>query len=280
MNRDFDKWLKTFRKTNRTYKYWVDFDKVLVNANKLKVELNILNSLIGSDNIEQDFDKIIIEYPKCLQVIPLLLAIREKNNQVVQSDYQFDFKKENDYFGNKIKYLNFLRQTGLFDLIENRKIKNLYDYVIGVEVGLDTNARKNRGGKIMAEIIAGYFKSRDIEYQEEIYASDLEKRYGLDLSTITNNGQADKRFDFVVFKNNIVYGIEVNFYSSGGSKLNETARSYKEITLASEKIDNFKFVWITDGQGWNNAKRNLKETFDVLDDIYNLNDLENGKLKM
>lgn len=130
----------------------------------------------------------------------------------------------------------------------------------------------------MSKIVSDYFDANKIKYEKEVYTHDLEKRYGLDLSSITNNGQASKRFDFVVEKNGTVFGIEVNFHSGGGSKLNETARSYKEIAIASKDIKNFQFVWITDGAGWKSARKNLKETFDILDDIYNIADMNSGEL--
>lgn len=130
----------------------------------------------------------------------------------------------------------------------------------------------------MSKIVSDYFDVNGIKYEKEVYTHDLEKRYGLDLSSITNNGQASKRFDFVVEKSGTIFGIEVNFYSGGGSKLNETARSYKEIATASKKVKNFQFVWITDGAGWKSAKKNLKETFDILDDIYNIADMNSGEL--
>jgi len=276
-NRNFELWLKTFQNTNRTYSYWVDFDKVIKNADEMKVELNILNSLIGSLDIKNEFVKIIQNYPKCLKCIPLLIAVR--NSEIEQIEGIFKFFDKSDFLSDKKKYIEFMDKVGLFDIIKNRKIKNFYDYVVGIEVGLDSNARKNRGGDLMSKIVSSYFDDNKIKYEKEIYTHDVEKRYGLDLSKITNKGQASKRFDFVVNKNNVVFGIEVNFYSSSGSKLNETARSYKELAIASKGIKNFKFVWITDGAGWNSAKKNLKETFDILNEIYNIADMKSGKLK-
>ena len=99
--------------------------------------------------------------------------------------------------------------------------------------------------------------------------------FGLDLSKISNNEKTEKRFDFVFTKGKHVYACECNVYG-GGSKLNETARSYKTLALEAKDIPNFTLVWFTDGTGWNSAKHNLEETFNVLDTIYNLNDLEKG----
>lgn len=197
-----------------------------------------------------------------------------------KGSYTYRFDKPNYTID---EYATFMHKTGLFDLIGRHIINNLVDYVTGVEVGLDSNGRKNRGGHLMEDLVerylikAGYEKG--VSYFKEMYIHEIEERWGIDLSAISNNGDAEKRFDFVVKGDKAVYGIETNFYSSSGSKLNETARSYKTITLEARGLDNFKFVWITDGQGWYKAKNNLKETFDVLEHLYSITDLENGIIK-
>ncbi len=258
---------------------YVNFEKVYGNIDSIKVELNILNSLIGSKDIESDFEKLIAEYPQVLKCIPVLLAVRGSEIYVIDGDgeYLFNFKKMN--YSVK-EYKMFMRKTGLFDLISSRIINNLVDYVTGVEVGLDSNGRKNRGGHLMENLVEDYLKKaglvKGVDYFKEMYISDIEKRWNLDLSTISNTGKTEKRFDFVVKKGNTVYGIEINFYASSGSKLNETARSYKTITLEAKNIKDFAFVWFTDGIGWQSAKHNLEETFDVLDNLYCIADLENG----
>ena len=177
-------------------------------------------------------------------------------------------------------YVEFMRKTGLFDLMRHHIVSNLVDYVTGIETGLDSNARKNRGGHLMENLVESYLCKaglvRDRTYFKEMYIHQIEKKWNIDLSSISNNGKAEKRFDFVVKGRNTVYGIETNFHSSSGSKLNETARSYKTLTLETRGMSSFKFVWFTDGCGWFRAKNNLKETFDVLPDLYNINDLENG----
>lgn len=282
MKRDFNNWFNTFRSSIRDYKFYVDFKKVYGNVDKIKVELNILNSLIGSKNIEVEFRKLLSEYPKILKCIPILLAIRSREIYAIDSDgeYLFNFAKQNY---NIDEYTMFMRKTGLFTLISEHLINNLVDYVTGVEVGLDSNGRKNRGGHLMEDLVESYLiKSglkRNIDYFKEMYLSDVEKQWNLDLSSISNHGKAKKRFDFVIKKGGTVYAIETNFYSSQGSKLNETARSYKTIALESKEIEGFAFVWVTDGQGWKSARHNLEETFDVLDNMYCITDLENGIIK-
>lgn len=279
MKRDFNEWFKTFRSSICDYSYYVNFEKVYGNVDSIKVELNILNSLIGSKDIENDFEKLIAEYPKVLKCIPILLAVRGSEIYAIDGDgeYLFNFKKLNYSVA---EYKMFMRKTGLFDLILNRIINNLVDYVTGVEVGLDSNGRKNRGGHLMENLVEDYLQKaglvKGVDYFKEMYISDIQRRWNLDLSSISNTGKTEKRFDFVVKKGKTVYGIETNFYTGGGSKLNETARSYKTIALEAKDIEGFVFVWFTDGFGWQSAKHNLEETFDVLDNLYCIADLENG----
>ena len=163
-------------------------------------------------------------------------------------------------------------------MLSNHIIDNLIDYAIGVEVGMDTNARKNRPGDIMEDIVESYLLEagfeKNVTYFKELNKTDIERKFGLELSKISNDGKTEKRFDFVFIKDNHVYACKYNFYNTGGSKLNETARSYKTLSLEAKDIPNFTFVWFTDGMGWNYAKHNLEETFDILETIYNLNDLE------
>ncbi len=279
--RNFNDWLSTMRDSIATWKYYTDFEKVYRNVDAIKIELNILNSLIGSKNIETDFKNILTDYPKTLKVIPILLAKREMEMKIkdAEKEYLFNFKKMNYTID---EYSKFMRNTGLFDLLENHIINNLVDYIMGVEVGMDTNGRKNRTGEAMEDLVESYLIKyglvKNKTYFKEMTKTEIEKRFNYDLSKISNNGKTEKRFDFVVKIDNRIYAIECNFYGSSGSKLNETARSYKNLALESKQIDEFIFVWITDGIGWNTAKHNLEETFDVLDTLYNLKDLDEGVL--
>ncbi len=280
--RDFHTWLSKFRYSIADFGYYIDFNKVYKNVDSIKIELNILNSLIGSKNIESDFEKLIAKYPETLKCIPILLAVREyeifagENGDVKL--YTFD-KQINTVE----EYKLFMKKTGLFELLSNHIINNLYDYVTGVETGLDSNGRKNRGGHQMEDLVESYIKKagfkRDVNYFKEMYVSEVSRKWNIDLSAVSNQGKMEKRWDFVVKTNNCIYLIETNFYGSGGSKLNETARSYKTIATEMKNVKGAKFVWFTDGAGWKSAARNLEETFDVLDDIYSINDMQNGIMK-
>lgn len=287
MTRDFNEWLGTMSNSVADWTYYTDFEKVFKNVDNIKIELNLLNSLIGSKNIKEEFVNLIDKYPEVLKAIPILIAkrMKAKSDSIIikdpDKDYLFDFRKRN-YENNE--YVLFMEKTGLFDLMENHLVANLVDYVTGVEVGLDSNGRKNRTGHAMENLIQNYLEDYGFKMgynlYKEVYQDQVETIFGVDLSAITNDGNTQKRFDYVVKTIDTVYLIEVNFYSSGGSKLNETARSYKMITEETKTIPGVEFVWFTDGQGWNSAKRNLQETFEVLDYLFNLNDLDEGALDL
>ena len=282
MNRDFNAWLSGFRDSIADYGYYIDFEKVHRNVESVKIELNILNSLIGSKNIEEDFDNLLKKYPEVLKCIPLLLAVRA--NEIYCQDknggYLYQF---NGLSSNSDSYKYFMRETGLFDLLENHIVNNLVDYATGVETGLDSNGRKNRGGHLMEDLVESFIQKagfiKDINYFKEMYIHQITDKWDIDLSAISNKGKMEKRFDFVIKTPGMIYGIETNFYGSGGSKLNETARSYKTLAWETEEIDGFTFVWFTDGKGWTSARNNLEETFDVMQHIYNIKDLENGVIR-
>jgi len=277
--RNFNGWLEKFKASISDYAYYIDFDKVYKNVDTIKVELNILNSLVGSKNIENDFEQLVVRYPETLKCIPLLLAVRSHEIYALDSDGEFiyDFKKAN--YGIE-QYKVFMKKTGLFKLLENRIVSNIVDYVTGVETGLDSNGRKNRGGHLMENLVESYLQKagfvKNGTYFKEVKTCEIEDKCGLNLSALSNQGKTVKRFDFVVITEKTVFGIETNFYSSGGSKLNETARSYKNIAIETKGVDGFSFVWFTDGRGWNSARHNLEETFEVMEHLYNIDDLENG----
>lgn len=283
--RNFSEWLSGFRDSIADYGYYIDFEKVHRNVDNIKVELNILNSLIGSKNIETDFENLMRKYPEVLKCIPLLLAVRASEIYCQDENgghlFQFDFGKyPPNSHAHYERYKYFMRETGLFDLLENHIVNNLVDYATGVETGLDSNGRKNRGGHLMEDLVESFIRKsgfeKDKTYFKEMYIHQITEKWGLDLFAISNQGKTEKRFDFVVKTPNMIYGIETNFYGSGGSKLNETARSYKTLALETDTIDGFTFVWFTDGKGWTSARNNLEETFDVMQHIYNIKDLENG----
>ncbi len=275
MNRDFNSWLNTMTDSINGFDYYVNFEKVISNVKKFKTEFALLGTLIGEKDIESEFRKLVAEYPKVLKCIPILLAVRR---DIVHAEdntgsYDFDFK----YGSNDIDdYVMFCYKTGLFDLIQHHLVRDMLDYATGVEVGLDSNGRKNRGGHQMEDTVEKYIKKTGAVYHKEMYLPEVEEEYGLDLSCFSSDGTSNKRWDFVVqAADGIIYLMEVNFYGGGGSKLNETARSYELLALKSREAKGAKFVWVTDGS-WYSARHNLEETFKVLPNLYNIADLRSG----
>ena len=190
--RNFNEWLGTFRESINGFKYYTDFETVYKNAEKYKIELNILNSLVGSQTIKKDFTNLIEKYPECLKAIPLLLAVRENEmycqDEIVSKNFTF-----HEPYDEITDYIYFMEHTGLFDLIQNHLVSNLYDYVTGVEVGLGSNGRKNRGGHQMEDLVEGFIKETEYEYYKEMYLQDIEKKWNIDLSSISANNTTTKR---------------------------------------------------------------------------------------
>ncbi len=284
IQRNLQLWFQQLKSSIASYNYYTDFEKVYKNVDSVKIELHILNALVGSQDIYNDFIKIINEYPKVLKCIPILLAVRDKKIKIFDknenTEILYDFL--NPSFSLE-QYIYFMEQTGLFDLLKEKKITSVYDYVTGVEVGLDSNGRKNRTGDLMEDLVESYIIDAGFEngksYFKEMNLTDICKKWNVDLSKISNDGKTQKRFDFVVKTDNMIYLIEANFYSSSGSKLNETARSYKNLAIGAKEIPEITFVWFTDGIGWKTAKNNLIETFSVLDNIYNIEEIKSGVIK-
>lgn len=272
-----------FKASIADYEYYVNFQKVHRNIDGVRVELNILNSLIGSHDIEGEFDRLIFRYPETLKCIPLLLAVRANEIHAIDGDGEFRYSFSRMNYSTD-QYKLFMRKTGLFDLMEKRIISSLVDYATGVETGLDSNGRKNRGGILMERLVEAHMVKTGLRlsdtYYRELSTSVIKEKWGIDLSGVSIGGperrRAEKRFDFVVKTASMVYGVETNFYTGGGSKLNETARSYKLLAQESAVVPGFKFVWFTDGQGWHSARHNLKETFDAMEHLYNIEDIKNG----
>lgn len=279
MKRDFETWLSTFRDSIASYEYYTDFHKVYKNVADIKVELNILNALIGSPHIEKEFEDIAFRYPEVLKCIPILLAVR--NSEIYAMDeegaYLYNFKKQKYSLE---QYKMFMRKTGLFELMAGHHIRNLMDYVTGVETGLDSNGRKNRGGHLMENLVEKFIQKAGFEkgktYFKEMYIREIYKKWGINLSAISNKGKKEKRFDYVIKTDTMLYVIETNFYASSGSKLDAIAGDYKLMAQEVEGIPNVTFIWFTDGKGWKKSRKNLRVTFDTLETMYNIQDLEDG----
>ena len=264
--------MRLLKETHVSLRDYVDFPKVEANVEAISIKLNQLNYLIGQQDMVAAVNRLWEENPKVFSVLDILIGVRTKDNKkAIDTNGNVNLIK--DYFKSPEQVVQFLDETGLTKVFQTKQIKNLVDYVFGVEVGLDSNARKNRGGHIMEGMIANIFSQNDIPFEQEVYYTEfpeIEKALGAD----------NKRFDFVVRTSKKIYLIEANFYTSGGSKLNEVARSYSELAPKINAIPGYEFVWITDGIGWNNAKNKLQEAFSHIPSIYNLTNIQDFIIKV
>lgn len=263
---EFKTFMSQLKETNQSLDFFCDFDKINSNVENIKLSLCMLNSLIGSTNLRASVETIWNRDKTAFNVMDILIAVRSEGKKKVLNSLG-ECVVLDTLFHSVDGVMEFLIDTGLADVFQTQKITNLVDYVFGVETGLDSNARKNRSGHVMEDVVADLFADNGITYRKEVYSSEW--------SALTQAlGEDEKRFDYVVETPNKIYLIEVNFYSGGGSKLNEVARAYSEIAPKINAVDGFEFVWITDGIGWNSAKNKLQEAFYTIPSIYNLTSIE------
>lgn len=262
MSERFNNFMEPLKETNFSLRDYVDFSKVAANVEAISIKLNQLNYLIGQENLAAAVKRLWDENPKVFSVLDILIAVRNKDLKKV-IDKNGDILLVSEFFSSPEQVTRFLFETGLAEVFRTRQIKNLVDYVFGIEVGLDSNARKNRSGHLMEGLIADILTKNGILFEKEV-------PYEVFPEIVNALGADKKRFDFVIRTSSKIYLIEANFYSGGGSKLNEVARSYTELAPKINAVPGFEFVWITDGIGWNSARSKLEEAFEHIPNIYNL----------
>ena len=265
MSEQFKHFLSQFSETNATLDYFTDFKKIKSNVNKISIKLNQLNYLIGKENLKEAVNELYQENPNVFEVLDILIAIR-KNKKAKTFNNNGKIVLLDTYFTSPDGILEYIEETGLAELFRNKDVTNLVDYVFGIEVGLDTNARKNRGGDNMSKAVSLIFDKAGVFYKKEVNNTIFPE--------IISLGADVKRFDFVIKTKVKTYLIETNYYNGGGSKLNETARAYSDVAPKINQYPNYEFVWITDGQGWFSAKNKLEEAYNIIPSLYNLITLE------
>lgn len=264
--KDFNKFMSQLQETNQTLDFFCNFDKIAANVDNIKLSLCMLNSMIGTNDLRRSVETIWNRDRSAFSVMDILIAVRSEGKKVVLNSAG-DCIILDELFTSIDGVMEYLEETGLADLFRQKKINNLVDYVFGIETGLDSNARKNRSGHVMEGMVARILDKNGVRYRQEVYSSEW--------SEITKVlGDDEKRFDFVIQTPKKTYLIEVNFYSSGGSKLNEVARSYSDIAPKINSVPGFEFVWITDGIGWKSAKNKLQEAYSIIPSIYNLTSIK------
>lgn len=265
MEKNFSLFMSQLAETNATLDFYTDFSKIRENVRSIEIKLNTLNFLIGKQDLESAVKELWDNDKRVFSILDILIATRKDQNK----KYLDDMGKPHlihELLGTYEGVVKFLHETGLAEVLQNKDIKNLVDYVFGVEAGLDTHARKNRSGDITELLLHRILTANGIEHRMEVYSREfpvLQKALGTD----------EKRFDFLIETKRCTYLIEVNFYNGGGSKPNEVARAYRELSPIVNKVEGFEFVWITDGQGWNSAKNKLEEAYNEIDRMYNFESL-------
>lgn len=258
----FNLFMSQLRETNATLDFYCDFPKIAKNVANIEISLNTLNYLIGKDDLHSAVQALWDRDKRVFDVMDILIATRKKDDKKY-IDNDGTMHTIHTLFSSVDGVIKFIEGTGLDKVFMKKEVKDLVDYVFGVETGLDTNARKNRSGAITETLVARIFNNAGISYREQVSSKDFP-----DISAVL--GADQKVFDFAIESHGKTYLIEVNFYSGGGSKLNEVARSYTEVAPKVNGVPGFEFVWITDGQGWNDARNKLEEAFVSIPSIYNL----------
>lgn len=283
----FNHFMTTLKPSTIAWTYFVNWEKVFESVKEIEVGLNVLNYLIGKADFDKEFRFLLKKHPEVAKVLPALVVrdgedtkrfkilVDYSHKKLVYEDY--DFSKADIAEGDIEKYLKFVTETGFKRLVVSQKIKNLVDYMIGVEAGLDSNGRKNRGGKIMESIVELFVRDvcnrNNLRYISQANAKKIKKEFGIDVPVT----KSVRRFDFAILSGAKLFLLEVNFYSGGGSKLKSTAGEYRN--LYDVLGGRHKFIWITDGFGWKTTDHPLRETFDHIEYLLNLDMLEKGILE-
>ncbi len=282
-NELFEEISSSFKHKITQWSYFVNWNKVLQNIEPIEKELNLLNYLIGKKDLYKETVELLSKYPETIKAIPLLLAIRDKSLEVLIDTRNFIYREFNfskkTFEKEEIKsFADFILKSGLGELLQDKKIKNLVGYATGVEVGLDSNGRKNRGGTLMENLVEEFVRDTcnelEIEYMPQATAKKIKEKWNIDVKV----DKSSRIIDFAINKEGKLYFIEVNFYGGGGSKLKSTATEYIKM---NEYWNNqgIEFIWITDGAGWKSTLKPLREYFDKADYLLNLEMLRDGVLK-
>ena len=267
---------ETLLPSNKTYEYFVDWGKVKSAVNKYLDELSLLNSLTKMDSTKrvERMYSLLLRYPQIVEVIPLLIAERVKNGKIdifdpeIEKFLIFEFKQSKVNESTVQQIIDFCIKTGIMDLFQ--EVKDIHDYLLGVEVGIDTNARKNRSGDIfermcqqkIRKLIGSKYSPLNNDPQFSLYP------------IVTKGKSKGKTHDVVIYKNGRpVLIVECNFYNVTGSKPISIAESYIEMHRIA-KEHNVEFLWVTDGPAWHKMKEPLLRSMKEIDWILSYRMLE------
>jgi type II restriction enzyme len=278
----FEKITHSFKEKITKWDYFVNWEKVFSNIEPIEKELNLLNFLIGKENIEAEAFALIKQYPQVIKAFPTLIAVRENSIDIlidtknfIYQNYSFSKGKLTEKECKELAH--FVVHSGIGDILKDKKVKNLVDYATGVEVGLDSNGRKNRGGTLMESLVEEFVsdacQNRDLKYMPQATAKRIKQEWNIDVIV----DKSSRQIDFAINNKGKLFFIECNFYGGGGSKLKSTATEYIEMNRYWNK-QGIVFIWITDGAGWKSTLKPLREYFDKADYLLNLEMLKENIL--
>jgi type II restriction enzyme len=275
----FEDFFTTLRPSLKLWDFFVNWEKVFRNTKQIEIDLNLWNYLLGKPNFDAEFKSLLKQHPEIVRAIPSLIVrdgnaskefrVIEDISNLKQPDNLFDFSRPASSDADIEQALAFVRNSGLVKLFAKDGVKNLVDYVIGVEAGLDSNGRKNRSGTSMESVVEAYLEGfvehRKLDFIPQATPKKIKELWGFDVPV----AKSSRSFDFAISDGSRLVLMEVNFYGGGGSKLKATAGEYKGLfDLVNSK--NVKFVWVTDGEGWTTTKLPLKSAYEHIDYLWNL----------
>jgi type II restriction enzyme len=277
--RAFDNFVETLRPSLKLWDYFVNWDKVFRNTREIEIHLNLWNFLLGKDDFDKEFALLLEEHPQIVKALPSLVvrdgqgssrfSVIQNIRDLTAPEMQFDFAKPANTPELRADALLFVKESGLLRLFAKDGVKNLVDFVLGVEAGVDSNARKNRSGTSMESVVSEYLTAftfgKNIEYISQATPTAIKSKWGFDIPV----DKSSRRFDFAISDGRKLVLMEVNFYGGGGSKLKATAGEYIGLgeLLDIPKVD---FVWVTDGQGWLTTLLPMRAAYEKLDYVWNL----------
>lgn len=279
--------LSTLSITNRTPEYYVNWEKVNGGVKKHALALNTLNYLIGLNNLYEEAIQLFTQQPNLLEAVPVLFASRDVHLDVMEVDedesiffYNLDFKNVDTT--NIQKYVDFMQKSGLLDFLKHSANRSLVDYAYGVEVGLDSNGRKNRSGKVMEDLLEGQLRAVADFYGYQTMTQATAHRMQHEWQIEVPVDKSERKFDGALFDSHKrrLFLFETNYYGGGGSKLKSVAGEFKSLyNHIMQNSEGIEFVWVTDGQGWKTTAKPLSEAFAVIPNIFNINQLHHGYLR-
>lgn len=285
--------------TNRGFNYYVDWTNI-DGYQEFQIEIHALDILIRcSDELfYEHFSELLTKLPSVILLFPYLFGLakneREKlhknkesliliQEELDKNDFlEFNFSRSaiRDFKRDEIsKYYDFFVQMGLKHLYQNIIEKSTLDYIAGVLVGMDSNGRKNRGGKVFELACLPLFEKICKEHNLQLLTQKQFKVL-VELGFQISQDIADRKADFIIYDatQKKAINFEVNFYNGTGSKPEEIIDSY--INRQNDLLSNgISFALVTDGRCWESATNQLEKGFRHLEYLLNFYMLKHGMLE-